>query len=163
MLAHSIIKSLVYLERIVVVLRTVHPALRDVQVYGVIPRLGDLHSIFFEGLHAQTVSLTGDELHHQPLTLRPRSSSVRSSTLPAITFHRQSTSAMYPRHSGLAAVKASYIRNQERRKWVDANTHAIMGPMGMRESYMRRDWSMLQHWKVSCRQQHPIPKPIASM
>jgi hypothetical protein len=25
-----------------------------------------------------------------------------------MTFHRQSTSAMYPRHSGLAAVKANY-------------------------------------------------------
>ena len=58
MLAHAVIKSLIYRERIVVVLGSVHPTLRDVQVYAVITRLGDLHSVFFEGLNAQTVSLT---------------------------------------------------------------------------------------------------------
>lgn len=41
-------------------------------------------------------------------TLRPRSSSVRSSTLAAITFHLASTSERYPRNAGLAAVNASY-------------------------------------------------------
>lgn len=41
-------------------------------------------------------------------TFKPRSSSVRSSTLAATTSHRQSTSAIYPRQSGLAAVNASW-------------------------------------------------------
>ena len=58
MLAHAVIQSLIYRECIVVVLRTVHPALRDVQVYAVITGLGNLHSIFFEGLNAQSISLT---------------------------------------------------------------------------------------------------------
>lgn len=39
----------------------------------------------------------------------------------------------------------------------------IIGPTGTRASYMRLASSTLQLWKVSCRQQHPIPKPIASM
>ena len=47
---------------------------------------------------------TRSSRHH---TLSPRSSSVRSSTLAATTSQRQSTSAMYPRQSGLAAVSAS--------------------------------------------------------
>jgi hypothetical protein len=41
------------------------------------------------------------------LTANPRSSSVRSSTLLEMAFQRQSTSARYPRHAGLAAVKAN--------------------------------------------------------
>ena len=53
-LPHALIKSLVNRQSIVVVLWTVHPALRDVQVYAVIARLGDPHSIFFEGLNAHT-------------------------------------------------------------------------------------------------------------
>jgi hypothetical protein len=39
----------------------------------------------------------------------------------------------------------------------------IIGPTGMRASYIRLASSTLQLWKVSCKQQHPIPKPIASM
>jgi hypothetical protein len=53
-LPHALIKSLVNRQSIVVVLWTIHPALREVQVYAIIARLGDLHSIFFEGLNAQT-------------------------------------------------------------------------------------------------------------
>ena len=41
-------------------------------------------------------------------TLIPLSSSVRSSTDPEITFQRQSTSARYPRKTGVAADIASW-------------------------------------------------------
>jgi len=43
-------------------------------------------------------------------TLSPSSSSVRSSTLAAMTFHRASTSAKRPLKAGLAAVNASYCQ-----------------------------------------------------
>ena len=36
--------------RIIVVFRTVHPILGDVQVHTIIPRFRDLHSVFFKGL-----------------------------------------------------------------------------------------------------------------
>ena len=50
MLAHAIVNVLVYWERIIVVLGTVHPILGDVQVHTIIPRFRDLHSVFFKGL-----------------------------------------------------------------------------------------------------------------
>lgn len=49
------------------------------------------------------------------LTFNPRSSSVRSSTLAATTSHLLSTSAIYPLHSGLAAVNASYTSHRTQR------------------------------------------------
>lgn len=42
-------------------------------------------------------------------TFRPLSSSLRSSTAPAITSHRQSTSAKKPLNTGAAALKANMI------------------------------------------------------
>lgn len=39
----------------------------------------------------------------------------------------------------------------------------ISGAMGTRASYSRLASVTLQDWKVTCRQQHPIPNPIASM
>ena len=50
MLAHAIVNVLVYRERIIVVLGTVHPILGNVQVHTIIPRFRNLHSVFFEGL-----------------------------------------------------------------------------------------------------------------
>jgi hypothetical protein len=50
-LAHAIIKLLVYWERIIVVLGTVHPSLGDVQVHAIIPRFRNLHSVLFKGLN----------------------------------------------------------------------------------------------------------------
>lgn len=79
-------------------------------------------------------------------TLIPRSSSVRSSTLPAMTSHRQSTSASQPRKMGAAALRAS-----------------MMGPTGTNASYMRRASPTEHAWNVICRQQQPMPKPMASM
>ena len=43
-------------------------------------------------------------------TSSPRSSAVRSSTIPQITFHRQSISAKYPRQIGAAALNANLKR-----------------------------------------------------
>jgi hypothetical protein len=53
MLAHAMIKGLVYRKRTIVVLGTIHPALRDVQVYTVVPRFWNSHSIFFKGLRVE--------------------------------------------------------------------------------------------------------------
>lgn len=50
MLAHAIIKPLVYWERIIVVLGTVHPTLGQVQVHAIIPGFRNLHSVLFKGL-----------------------------------------------------------------------------------------------------------------
>jgi hypothetical protein len=51
--------------------------------------------------------VTGPDRSRQ--TFSPRSSSVRSSTLAAMTFHLASTSAKNPRNAGLAAVNASWM------------------------------------------------------
>ena len=118
MLAHAIIKVLVYGERIIVVLGSIHPIFGYVQVHAVIPRFWNTHSVVFQRLIIQPKQSTGtaDKMAAKVPTLRPRSSSVRSSTLPAMTFHRQSTSEMYPRHSGLAAVRANYIQAESERR-----------------------------------------------
>lgn len=59
------------------------------------------------------------------LTFSPRSSSVRSSTLPAMTSHRQSTSASRPRKIGEAAESASCSGLRVSRRFADemCNTH----------------------------------------
>jgi len=91
--AHTIVKILVYRERIIIVLRSIHPDLGDVQVHAVITGLRNSHPVFCKWLIVNTVSLIVDEIAKVG-TFSPRSSSVRSSTLPAMTFHRQSTSEM---------------------------------------------------------------------
>jgi hypothetical protein len=53
MLAHAIVNVLVYRERIIVVLGTVHPSLGDVQVHAIIPRFMNSHSIIFKGLNVK--------------------------------------------------------------------------------------------------------------
>jgi hypothetical protein len=94
MLAHTVVEILVYRERIIIVLRSIHPDLGDVQVHAVITGLRNSHPVFCKWLIVKfTVSLIVDEIAKIG-TFSPRSSSVRSSTLPAMTFHRQSTSEM---------------------------------------------------------------------
>lgn len=39
----------------------------------------------------------------------------------------------------------------------------IMGQSGLSWSYKVLASAMLQAWKVNCRQQQPMPKPMASM
>jgi hypothetical protein len=50
MLTHAFINVLVYRERIVVVLGTVHPGLGDVQVHAIKPRFWNSHSVIFKRL-----------------------------------------------------------------------------------------------------------------
>jgi hypothetical protein len=50
MLAHAIIKALAYWKRIIVVLGSIHPNFRDVQVHAVIPRFRNTHSVAFQRL-----------------------------------------------------------------------------------------------------------------
>lgn len=79
-------------------------------------------------------------------TQTPRSSSVRSSTDFDIMFQRQSTSARCPRYIGAPAVRQS-ISGHNTAKW----------------SYKWRASTMLQAWKVICKQEQPIPKHMQSM
>ena len=37
-----------------------------------------------------------------------------------------------------------------------------MGPAGIKQSYNLLASVTLHAWKVNCKQQHPIPKPMAS-
>jgi hypothetical protein len=83
---------------------------------------------------------------YEKLTFNPLSSSVRSSTLPAITSHLASLSAKSPLKAGLAAVKANMI-----------------GVTGTRASYTLLASFTFQAWKVIWRQQQPIPKAMASI
>lgn len=53
MLAHAIVYIFVYRERIIIVLGTVHPALGDIQVHGIITRFRNSHSVMFEGLNVK--------------------------------------------------------------------------------------------------------------
>mmetsp|Transcript_10386 Transcript_10386/g.19088 ORF Transcript_10386/g.19088 Transcript_10386/m.19088 type:complete len:309 (-) Transcript_10386:729-1655(-) len=75
-----------------------------------------------------------------------RSSAVRSSTLCAMHAHLVSVSTTLPFSTGVAAVKA---KNR------GANTASW--------SNMYRDSSTSRAWKVTWRQQHPIPNAMASI
>lgn len=93
-----------------------------------------------------STTTTKNPLETDRLTISPRSSSVLSSTLAAMTSQRQSTSARYPLYMGVAALKANRI-----------------GVIGVNWSYNQRASLTLTVWKVTCRQQQPIPNPMASL
>ncbi|KAH3670538.1 hypothetical protein OGAPHI_001053 [Ogataea philodendri] len=76
----------------------------------------------------------------------PRSNGVRSSTAPAITFHRTSWSARWPRKMGAAAVTAN-----------------INGATFTSESYRNLACRTSEACIVTCRHEAPIPKPMESM
>mmetsp|Transcript_55111 Transcript_55111/g.118271 ORF Transcript_55111/g.118271 Transcript_55111/m.118271 type:complete len:200 (+) Transcript_55111:1436-2035(+) len=76
----------------------------------------------------------------------PSSAGVRSSTEALITPHRTSVSAKRPLKTGAAAVSAS-----------------MSGARGANWSYKYLDSSMLLAWKVTCRQQQPMPKAMQSI
>jgi len=56
MLAHAIVNVLVYRERTIVVLGTVHPSFGDIQVYAIITRFRNSHSVMFKGLNVKLYS-----------------------------------------------------------------------------------------------------------
>jgi len=70
----------------------------------------------------------------------PRSCGVRSSTAAAIVSQRTSVSASLPRSTGVAAVSARKI-----------------GESTARWSYRWRLSSTSRAWKVTCKQQQPMP------
>mmetsp|Transcript_30186 Transcript_30186/g.93715 ORF Transcript_30186/g.93715 Transcript_30186/m.93715 type:complete len:228 (+) Transcript_30186:1397-2080(+) len=76
----------------------------------------------------------------------PRSVGVRSSTEAAMTAHRTSVPAKRPWKIGVAAVRASMI-----------------GARVASWSYKYRDSLMSLAWKVTCKQQQPIPYAMQSI
>jgi hypothetical protein len=53
MLPHAIVYILVYRERIIIVLGTVHPGIGHIQVHAIITRFRNSHSVIFEGLNVK--------------------------------------------------------------------------------------------------------------
>jgi hypothetical protein len=80
---------------------------------------------YFSAADCRIQTVSWDDEIAKVRTFRPRSSSVRSSTLPAMTFHRQSTSEIYPLHRGLAAVSANYIHVESERKIKNARAVGV--------------------------------------
>ena len=73
MLAHAIVYILVYRERVIIVLGTIHPSLGDIQVHAIITRFRNSHSVIFEGLNIKlhSQSLMNTEVNPMPLALAP--------------------------------------------------------------------------------------------